>query len=374
MFRPRQRILYYCQSLVGIGHLTASLQIIKALIEHFDVDLIYGGVQYSNFPKLSGFRILQLPALVFNEGGELFSPALNFTIEEVWRRRQELIGEFTAPIYQAIIFEFYPFGRRRFKKEIRALIAQVRGQSGNIPLLSQIREILIPNDFATEQLILDELNAQFHSVLVRGDPEVIKLDETFSLAAKLGDRLFYAGYISEPASDNCPERQPQILVSQGGGNVGQQLLIAAIQAAPLLPEYRFMIAVGSSASAADLKRLQSQAISSNVEVLPFLTNFRERLSSSALSINMGGDNTLLDVIATKTPSLAYPYPGNSEQALRINRLAGNGWVTPVEESDLDGNALAARIKATLARDYPARSIKLDGAATICNKVRQIIGH
>jgi predicted glycosyltransferase len=44
MDKNRNRILYYCQSLVGIGHLTASLQIIQGVPHYFDVDLIYGGI------------------------------------------------------------------------------------------------------------------------------------------------------------------------------------------------------------------------------------------------------------------------------------------------------------------------------------------
>ncbi len=372
MKKSRRRILYYCQSLVGIGHLTASLQIIHELTRYFDVDLIYGGINYNNFPVNQGFRVLQLPALLFNEAGELYPAEKNFTLDEAWQLRQRQIEQFAHDPYHAIIFEFYPFGRRRFKKEIHRLIQHIRECSGEIPLFSQIREILIPSDLKTEQKIMADIDANFHSVLVRGDPNIIRLDETFSLTPKLGDRLFYAGYISSTTPLTVSARQQQILVSQGGGNVGQQLLIAAIQAAPLLPVYSILVATGSDASTKDIDYLHSLVTSSNVKIVPFLSDFRQHLLTSALSINMGGDNTLLDVISTKTPSLAYPYPGNIEQTLRISKLAEQGWLIQLNDNDLKPEALAHKIKSALTSPYPNREINLNGAINICNKIREVI--
>lgn len=368
----RTRLLYYCQSLVGIGHLTASLHIIRELLNHFDVDLIYGGISYGAFPKLKGFRVLQLPALLLNDTGELYHPQQSVTVEAIWLQRQISIQSFLNMPYKAIILEFYPFGRRRFKKEIRALCQQVKQKSGEIPVFSQVREILVPTDKAGEDIILNMVNQEIHTVLVRGDPNIVTFDETFALSSKLGDRLFYGGYVSLPSPKNWPQRKQQILVSQGGGDVGRLLLVAAIQAAALLPEYEFIIATGSTTSLQDLNVLQALVQSNNVTVVPFLSDFRHQLQTSVLSINMGGDNTLLDVIATKTPSLAYPYPGNSEQALRITKLAEQGWVTPLYEDDLNPQLLQAKIVQTLDKPYPQSDINLNGAVNICNKIREII--
>jgi predicted glycosyltransferase len=370
----RPRLLYYCLSLVGIGHLTASLHIIKELLNDFDIDLIYGGIDYSGFPEHDGFRVLQLPALLLNNSGELYAPEKSDHIETVWQLRQDCIHEFVSSSYQGVIVEFYPFGRRRFKREIRSLIKHVQSLSGEIPVFSQVREVLVSSDLDSEQKILDIINAEIHTVLVRGDPDIISLDETFSLTSQLGERLFYAGYISPPAPKESPVRGNSILVSQGGGNVGQQLLSASVQVASLLPDYRFLIATGSGASPADINYLQSLVQSPNVSIVPFLTDFRSHLLTSALSINMGGDNTLLDMIATQTPSLAFPYPGNTEQALRIEKLAKNGWVTQLKESDLNPNAFKHQILSALSKPYPTTPINLNGAANICQKVKEIIAN
>jgi predicted glycosyltransferase len=368
----RTRLLYYCQSLVGIGHLTASLHIIQELLPHFDVDLIYGGIGYTAFPQQGGFRVLQLPSLLFNDAGELYPPQQDCTVDSIWQQRRLCIDTFLNTPYQGIILEFYPFGRRRFKQEIRRFCKHVKATSGDIPVFSQVREILVPTDLAEEESILHIVNNEIHTVLVRGDPKVVSFDETFSLTPALGERLFYGGYVSQPPPTQWPQRSQQILVSQGGGNVGRQLLVTAIQCATLLPQFQFIIATGSTASAEDRAALQALIQSHNVTVVAFLSGFRQQLLSSALSINMGGDNTLLDVIATRTPSLAYPYPGNSEQALRIQKLAEQGWVTPLSEADLNPQTLKTHILQALNQPYPQHTINLNGAVNIGNKIREII--
>ncbi len=373
-YQIRPRLLYYCLSLVGIGHLTASLHIINELLKEVDVDLIYGGIDYENFPQHEGFQVLQLPTLLFNGAGELCSPNSTLSVEDIWQQRSQDIHNFLAYPYHGIVVEFYPFGRRKFKHEIRELVKLVTTNSGDIPVFSQVREILVPTDEEGEHEILTIINREIHSVLVRGDPNVVKFDDTFRLTPKLGDRLFYGGYISPPCPEQHPDakRENRIVVSQGGGNVGQQLLLAAIQTAPFLPDYKFTIATGASSSTTDTAYLQSLIRSDNIEVVPFLPDFRKHLQSSALSINMGGDNTLLDMIATRTPSLAFPYPGNSEQALRIDKLAKLGWVTAITEPDLSPQALKQHILSALNKPYPTTPINLNGAQNISQKILDVI--
>ncbi len=60
----RKKILYYCQSLVGVGHLTCSLRIIEELLEHADVDLIQGGLDNGAVLAHAGYRNLRLPTLL----------------------------------------------------------------------------------------------------------------------------------------------------------------------------------------------------------------------------------------------------------------------------------------------------------------------
>jgi predicted glycosyltransferase len=211
-----------------------------------------------------------------------------------------------------------------------------------------------------------------HTVFVRGDPNIVRFEETFSLTAEIADCLVYVGYVSPPPPASWPTRQNKIVVSQGGGEIGKTLLRAAIQTAPLLSDYHFLVVTSSRASSAEIAELQALVSSPNVQVVSFLNNFQENLQSAALSISLGGDNTLMDVISTRTPALAYPYAGNSEQGLRIEKLAGKGFVYPLTETDLAPERLSIKIRATINQTYPRQAIAINGAAEICRRISAIV--
>jgi predicted glycosyltransferase len=371
--KNRTRLLYYCQSLVGIGHLTASLHVIRELLQHADIDLIYGGHSIDITLEHPGFRLICLPTiLIHDKTGDLYDPSQQHTVEQLWATRANNIASFLSPPYDAIIIEFFPFGRRRFKNEIHQLFHQVREQSGHIPIFSFVREVLVPETPEAEQRMVQSVNDYIHTVFVRGDPNVIRFDDTFASTAQISDKIVYLGYLGTAPPENRPARTSQILVSQGGGSIGRELLEVAIRTAPLLPDYLFLIATGSKTTAADFSHLTEMVSSANVKIVPFLQDFKQHLLESALSISMGGDNTLIDVISTKTPGLAFPYPGNSEQDMRIKKLAEKGFIHPLTIEDLNPEHLCTKILETLSHPYPNITIALNGAIKMSEKIRSIL--
>jgi len=369
----RPRLLFYCLSLVGIGHLTASLHVIRELLNHSDVDLIYSGHQIDLHLQHPGFRPIILPAILINDKtGELYDPSRCKTIEQLWSERNDSIQQFLSNDYNAIIVEFFPFGRRRFKKEIHKLFQTVQDKSGNIPIFCFVREVLVPESLDSEQRMVQLLNDFIHTVFVRGDPKVISFDDTFSLTPQIAGKLFYTGYLGSRLPAQPPIRTKQILVSQGGGSIGRDLLEAAIRTAPLLTEFDFFIATGTKTSAGDFAHLHDLVSSPNVRIVPFLTNYKEQLLKSCLSISLGGDNTLTDVISTQTPGLAFPYPGNSEQEVRINKLVGKGLIQPLSMNDLTPEKFRKKILAALGAPYPQISIQMDGAKAMSEKIKSIL--
>lgn len=368
-----RRILFYCQSLVGLGHLTSSLLVIRQLLTFADVDLIYGGQSIQHMPDLPGLRYLRLQTLLIDSATDtLYAPDSDLPMALIRASRGKAIENFLVGRYDGMIVEFFPFGRRRLKKEILGLFDSVRQNSGSIPIFSFVREILVPESPESELRMLRLVKEYIHTVFVRGDPDIVRFNETFSLAGEIEDRLFYAGYVSPPPPLEWPIRENKIIVSQGGGEIGRILLHSAIRAAPLLAEYQFVIVAGSRATQADVEALQALIQSNNVRVVGFFSDFQTQLLTSALSISLGGDNTLMDVISTRTPALAFPYTGNSEQALRIDKLAEKGFVFPLREADLPPGILSAKIRATLGRPYPRQTIAMNGAQVISRKIRAIL--
>jgi predicted glycosyltransferase len=374
---PPRTLLYYCQSLVGVGHLTASLRIIEALLPHgVQVDLLYGGLDAALPQGRPGLRALRLPTLLHDEdSGEVFAPDTpGADVAAVWRERAQAIGAFLRPRYDGVVIEFWPFGRRRFKDEIRALLRSVQEGSGPVPVFTSVREVLVPRPPEHEQRVVASVRKHIHTVFVRGDAQVIRLDETFSRAGEIAAQLVHTGYLADNAAPALPREQrvPRVLVSQGGGDVGRELLRAALGAAAHLPQLQFVLVGGSRTPAQELQALREQARSANVQVLPFLDDFVPRLRESALSINMGGDNTLLEVLAARTPGLAYPYQDNPEQGIRIRKFAQRGLLHEIGPDDLQPERLAARIGHALAVPYPAHRVAMDGARVTSERIRAVL--
>jgi predicted glycosyltransferase len=369
----RKKILYYCQSLVGIGHLTCSLRIIQELLHHAEVDLIQGGLDTGTALAHPHYRNLTLPTLLHDqESGGFFDPDDASGVDEIWDARAEAISHFLSGPYHAIVVEFYPFGRRRFKREIQGLFRAVKEISGPVPIFTSVREVLVPRAVEKERRMVESVRKHIHTVFIRGDPEVVRFDETFSLAHEIEDRICYTGYISPPAPQSWPARKKQILVSQGGGNVGRELLEGAIGAASLMPDYSFLLATGSRTTAAEMDELRKTVRSHNVEIKPFLPDFQRHLMESAVSICMGGDNTLLDVITARTPTLAYPYQGNSEQGFRIKKFAEKGLLQALEGADLAPARLQEKIELALNTPYPAKNIAVNGAFVTSEKIKAVL--
>ena len=366
----RRRVLYYCQSLVGIGHLTCSLRIIDELLAHADVDLIYGGLDGGEMAPREGFRCLRLPALLHDEDtGDFFDPEARRSVEDIWADRAVASAGFLRMPYHAIVVEFYPFGRRRFKHEITGLFKAVGRACGPVPVFTSVREVLVPRAVEAERRMVESVRKHIHTVFVRSDPQIVHFGETFSLAHEIEDKLCHTGYISPPLPPSRPKRKCQVLVSQGGGDVGRELLEAAIGAAALMPGLHFLLAAGARTPPADLAALRGTVRSGNVEITPFLANFQRHLMESAVSISMGGDNTLLDVLAAGTPALAYPYQGNSEQAVRIAKFAQHGLLHELRREDLAADRLKDRIELALRTPLPTRTIATDGARVTSDRIR-----
>lgn len=368
-----KRILYYCQSLVGIGHLTCSLRIIRELLGHAEVDLIQGGLGTGASLVHPKFRNLRLPTLLHDhDTGGFIDPDEERDTEEVWNARRDATTEFLRWPYHAIVVEFYPFGRRRFKDEIQGLFRTVRENCGAVPIFTSVREVLIPRAIEKERRMVESVKKHIHTVFIRGDPDIVRFDETFSLAHEIEDRLCYTGYISPPPPTSRPARKKQILVSQGGGNVGREMLDGAIGAAALMPDYSFLLASGSRTSEAEMDALRKTVRGNNVEITPFLSDFQNRLMESAVSISMGGDNTLLDVISARTPALAYPYQGNSEQGFRIKKFAEAGLLQALDGADLVAERLKEKIELALNTPYPTREFAVNGAFVTSEKIRAVL--
>jgi len=167
----------------------------------------------------------------------------------------------------------------------------------------------------------------------------------------------------------------EIVISAGGGQVGDPLFRAALTAWPLTAVARdrpWRLVTGPylpEAIRADLERQARQLPSRDgrpaVVVEAYRPDLGTHLGGAALSVSQAGYNTVLELVAHRVRAVVVPYEGSGdEQPLRAALLAERGLLEIVPEAELTPARLAAAMDATLGRPgFPAPvRLDLDGAA------------
>jgi predicted glycosyltransferase len=366
----RPRIALYVQHLLGIGHLRRAAALARAFAAAgADVLVLSGGVPVADV-DFGAARILQLPPCAAADSA--FSALLDETgcaIDSAWkdRRRDILLKETAAFAPHALVIEMYPFGRRQFRFELLPLLYWA--QNEGLLVASSVRDILV--DKGRDDRVMeaaDLIRRYFDLVLVHGDPRLVPFERTFPRAAALGERLHYTGYVVEkpkalPAADRSGG---EVLVSAGGGAVGGPLFAAALAARGLsgLKDRRWRFVTGRNLPEADFTLLErAAAIDPGIVVERFRADFCDLLAACHVSLSQGGYNTVMELLALKTPAVIVPFAEGqeSEQALRAELLAERGALDMLDPKNLDPAMLAATLTRRAQKGALPIDLDLDGA-------------
>jgi predicted glycosyltransferase len=371
------KIIFYCQHILGVGHLFRSLEICKALKGH-RVLLISGGPHIeTNIPK--HVRVVRLPELQMDTHFKgLFNSQMPISLDRIKEQRQKkLFSLFEKEKPDIFLVELYPFGRKAFRFELDPLLAAIRSQRlSPCGVVCSVRDVLVEKEDRQrhEGRAVDTLNRFFDAVVVHSDSNLIKLEETFSLHAEIGIPLFYTGYIAQKPPANARQqirsrlkimdKDSLIVASAGGGSVGKAVLESAIHAFKKFSRdssARLMVYTGPYIAEKDFAYLKSLA-SQRIKVEKFSSDFLAFMAAADLSISMGGYNTSMDILACGVPALVWPFGHNREQRLRAQRLADRGALKILNDEHLKPDCLADILAQTLSEPHPGKlDIDLDGA-------------
>ena len=381
------KVLMYCQHVLGIGHLVRSAEIARALSCVADVTFVSGGVAVRGLPFPGEVKLVQLPAIQTDEDfGALENGGSVHTLQEIQDlRREELLRLFEALRPDAVVIELFPFGRKRFAFELMPLLERVRSRSPETLVACSVRDILVEKaDRAKhEERVCGILNGFFDLVLVHGDARFVRLEETFHRVADFNCDIRYTGFVQQAGDATVAEPReagPIIVASIGSGRYreGQLLLEQTIRAAALLQEqipHRFHLFAGPfipEAVYAHLRHLGRKV--ENVEIETYSPHFVEHLKRAALSISMGGYNTIMNLLATGVPSLVYPYTANDdqEQHIRGRKLESLGVIELLHPSMLTPRELAGKILGMLAKQPARIAFDMDGALQTASILRSAV--
>ena len=368
--------LLYVQHLLGIGHLVRASALAQGLeAAGIPVLLVSGGMPVPVL-DFGGVGFEQLPPV--RAADETFKSLVDEAgnaVDDRWkaRRRERLLAIFDRERPDIVITELFPFGRRQMRFEIEPLLQRARSSrwQGRRPMVvSSLRDILVPPTRAerTDETIAWVRN-YYDRVLVHGDQSVIPFDSSFPRAAEIGDRLCSTGYVVRPAPPRQGPGAPgyeEVIVSAGGGAVGDDLIRTAMKARALCGArhrpWRVLVGYNTPESA----YLAHQAAAPGGVIVERARNdFPQLLANCALSISQGGYNTVVEVLASGARALCLPFAEGkeSEQTLRCRLLAERGLLQLLEQDAPDPEQVALAVDRALEaprNDGPL--VEMDGAA------------
>jgi len=376
--------MVYCQHVLGIGHLCRIMLILQQLKEQ-RITLVLGGPPVAvSLPN--HVRVVQLPGLRMDEQFSGLLPVASgqdiSLIKE--QRTQQLLTLFNDLQPDLLLVELFPFGRNAFRFELLPLLERA-GEQKKCRVACSVRDILVERDntIKFEQRVIDRLNRYFHLLLVHGDPDLIKLDETFSRMADVKIPVSYTGYICQPPHPGDREqlrkrlqmndKEQLIVVSAGSGSVGTSLLQAAAKAFTLLgpaQHCRIQIFTGPYMPDHDFEQL-SATQNNGITVERFSNDFPAWLAAADLSISMGGYNTTMNLITAGCRALVYPFAQNHEQRMRAKRLEQRGHLQLLTDMDLHPAVLAEKITGILATAPRSAAIMLNGAPRTAEQLQRL---
>ncbi|MEM8855008.1 MAG: glycosyltransferase [Pseudomonadota bacterium] len=357
------RAVIHVQHLLGTGHTVRAAALARALTANgVEVTLVLGARPPATL-DLGGLARVQLPPVLATDAtfkillGDDGTP-----YEDLMDERRETFAATVASVKPDILLtETFPFGRRRFAGEVVPILKELPAPR---PIVAaSVRDVLVQKSPQKEREMAALARAHYDCVLVHADPHFVTLGESFGAAGDVADLIRYTGFVHAPAPAAAPCRKG-IMVSAGGGDVGANLVEAAIAAARQLDQHPWHILVSHWVEEATLHRWQASA-PDYVRVERNRPDFRTLLSGAALSISQAGYNTVLDVIAAGTRAILVPFAaeGEDEQTKRAAALQRRGLAQVLPESTLSAQGLAALVETALIAPLPQRpAIDLNGAA------------
>lgn len=373
------KVLIAVTHLLGTGHLSRALTLARAFVQAGHQVLVASGGLPVPHLDAGGARVMQLPPL--RSDGTNFTRLLTPDGSEADRaylqdRVNTLAEAVTSFSPDALICELFPFGRRILAEEFTAALKAARTLPSPALCLCSIRDILAPPSKPEKAHRADRILAElFDGVLVHSDPASTRLDTSWPVSDLLRPMLHYTGYVAPAPAGPHPDRtgENEVLVTAGGGSVGDGLFRAALSAAALDPSRTWRLLVGGADRQDRIATLRANA-PANARIEATRPDFRQMLCHADASVSMCGYNTALDLLQSGTPAVLVPFDDGQEveQTLRSRSLSRLDGMAVVPSSGLSGQTLLAALRVVL--DAPRRApggFRFDGAEETVRIVSQM---
>lgn len=369
--------MIHVQHLLGTGHVVRAARLANALaaIGH-KVVMVTGGppVEVACSPAV---KVEQLAPIRAGRGGftDLVGDDGRPAGETLFAtRRERLLALLHSLQPAALVIEAWPFGRRRFACELIPLLEAAHALKPRPAVICSVRDIVQRRPLERDRESAALVRRFFDAVLVHGDPALCPFERSFSQTGEIADTISHTGLIG-PGSDASPPPPDEpfdVVVSAGGGAVGDRLLRAALAARPLcrFKARRWLVVAGAFGRTANLQPAD------NVTIAPYRPDLPRLLPHAAVSVSQAGYNTCAEIIHARCPAVVAPYAddGESEQTMRATAMARLGLARVVEAHELQPASLAAAIDRAAGDHAPTVELSLNGARTAAGRIDALIAN
>jgi predicted glycosyltransferase len=379
-------LLLYCQHSLGMGHLIRSFSLAGEFSKHFRVVFLNGGPVPEGINIPGGIEMINLPPLGMDLDNNLVSRDSSRSVETAMQIRKDMIMKVYRQVRPSVfVIELFPFARKKFTFELMPILEQIKKNTGEKPLvLCSLRDILVTgrdNQQKHDDRACKIVNEYFDGVFVHTDPDLAKLEESFTPQKPLTVPVFYTGFV-------LPNRKPlklqrkcqRIVVSAGGGIVGELLFYTALAAHEILWRERqipMTIIAGPFLPEQSWQRLQILSENkSGLSLQQSVPDLAVEIADSAVSISQCGYNTAMDLLYAKVPALVVPFSEGKEdeQLNRARRLAALGLVQMLHQNQLTAENMVKKIQQLLYSSPEHNQLDLGGAEHSAYLIREMVFH
>ncbi|HAX86222.1 MAG TPA: glycosyl transferase [Cyanobacteria bacterium UBA11370] len=375
-----KKVMFYCQHILGMGHLVRSMEIVRGLSSNFQICFINGGEVIEGFEIPSSVQVVNIPAIKTDsefQELEVVDSSLNLEQAQILRRNQ-LLNVFDQFQPDILIIELFPFGRRRFSFELIPLLEQAKVLETKV--VCSLRDIVVTkqNQARHEEKICRLMNQYFDLLLIHGDPVFVKLEESFSRLDDLSCDVHYTGYVAQPLPEVSESQKPIILATVGGGRFGHELLECVVKTAPILKKklpHHIQMFTGPFIPEDVFVKLQNLAVNqTNITVERYTPQLLTYMKQADLSISMSGYNTTMNILRTGVRSLLLPFTGNNdqEQTIRAEKLGQLGVVDVLQPDDLQPIQFAKKVITCLSKKPHSISFDFNGVENTAAYLHQLV--
>lgn len=375
----RPTILFYCQHSLGMGHLTRSFALADRLAERFRVVLLNGGRLPKRIAVPANVEVVNLPPLGIDDANHLISYDKRMSVVRAFERRQQIIMTTFDKLRPAVVLvELFPFGRKKFAGELLPLLQAAKTRA---LVVCSLRDILVSqreNQLRHDDRAAALANEFFDLILVHSDPNFARFEESFHPSVPLRVPVEHTGFVVPRSSSTAttPGKRKRIVVSAGGGIVGEPLLRACIDAFDHLDEsVEMKVIAGPFLNEESWRSLRTLARGKKrLRLVRQVSDLSRELRSASLSISQAGYNTCFDVLRAGSPALLVPFAKatEDEQRKRALRLQDLGAVRVLEQQELSPERFATEIRNLLNSRFATPSLDLRGAETSTTLIASLL--